>query len=112
MIPAGQTPPLPPDWANSLPAWVVAFAFLVGVGVWAAKQLGFVRTNGNGKPGQIVQGHKTFADNEDRYWQQMREVVTAPLAEVLRGTNTILTELRDRAIREDGRQDEARRRRS
>jgi hypothetical protein len=27
------------EWENSVPAWLIAFAFLVYVGVWTAKQL-------------------------------------------------------------------------
>lgn len=45
-----QVPFSPKDWSNSIPAWLLAFGFLVGIGVYAAKQLGLVKQPGdNGK---------------------------------------------------------------
>jgi hypothetical protein len=101
-----QNPPLPADWANSIPAWLIGFSFLIGVMVWAAKQLGFVKpTNGNGKqPHEDHNRIRTFAEDQDRYWREMNSTVTEPLASGLRDINRVLTELRDRAILEEGRQ--------
>lgn len=61
-------------------------------------------------PKDAIRTHKTFADDEDRYWEKMGKIVTTPLAEVLKGTNEILRELRDQSIAE--RAAEAERRRS
>jgi hypothetical protein len=69
---------------------------------WIAKEAVAFIIKGKSKP---EARHRTFADNETEYWQRMREVVTAPLAEVLRGTNGILTEMRDRDLREEGRRE-------
>lgn len=38
-----QLPFNPKDLSNSIPVWIVAFAFLLYMGVWAAKALGLVK---------------------------------------------------------------------
>jgi hypothetical protein len=101
----------PKEWSNTIPAWLMAFGFLVGVVVWAAKQVVAMVRQFNGNSADTMPGHKTFADDEDHYWNKMREVVTQPLGKVLEGTNEILREMRDRDIKEDGRREAERQRR-
>lgn len=45
-----QEPFVPKDWSSSLPAWLIAFAFLISLGVWTAKQLKEVFGNGKKPP--------------------------------------------------------------
>lgn len=81
-----QVPFNPKDWANSIPAWLLAFGFLVGIGVYAAKQLGLVRPtgkNGNGKQeptsGELKPEvwHQRFDDIEKELEESKVEHVTA-----------------------------------
>lgn len=46
---------------------------------------------------------KTFADDPDKYWERMRQVVTEPLAKVLEKQSDVFSELSKEIIRMDER---------
>ena len=66
-----QTPPLMKDW-SVLPLSIMAVCTLVYVGVWAAIKLGLTRKS------------RTFADNEELYWDRLREVIKDELREFVK----------------------------
>jgi hypothetical protein len=73
---------------------------LVGLVVAMGGSLAWVikyRTNGR------VNGHKTFADQPDIYWERMRQVVTEPLARSIDKQTDVMQELIRATIRIDER---------
>lgn len=60
-----QLPVNPKDW-SFLPETILAIAFLAGIGIWAAKQLGIVKKDGNGAPKKEL----TSGDQPLAYWEK------------------------------------------
>lgn len=77
-----QIPFNPKDWTNSIPAWLLAFGFLSGIGVWTAKQLGLTRIAGEAKSTPTGDTdpsiwHRRFDDLEKQIESTKLEHVTA-----------------------------------
>lgn len=68
------------------------------------KQLGLVNRRESKVEIEAIKAHKTFADDEDRYWRLMKES-NEPMTKVLIEMSSVLKELRDLAIREEGRRE-------
>lgn len=96
-----QSPFSAKDWANYVPAWVIAFGFLVYLGVWAAKQLGLIKPET--KDSKQSDDHREASSGSlpRQYWKEQFDMIKAEIEETKHAVSELSKVMDDFMSRRD-----------